>query len=55
MPETDEYADEQPELVVHRVADPQDDSDDTGAEAEGQEPGQQAQTRAGNLMNQGQM
>ncbi|MEV4613135.1 hypothetical protein AB0K43_11105 [Kitasatospora sp. NPDC049258] len=55
MPEIDEYADEQPELVVRRVADPQDDSSDLGADAAGQEPGPQARSRAGGLMDQGQM
>lgn len=53
MPETDEYADEQPELVVRRVADPQDSSSDLDADATDQEAGAQAQKRAGNLMDQG--
>ncbi len=55
MAETDEYADEQPELVVRKVADPQDDSEAIGADADGQESGPQAQAGARNLMSQGQM
>ena len=49
------YDDEQPELTVHRVADPQGDSDGPGEDADGQEPGPQARTRADGMMSQGQM
>ncbi|WP_406115761.1 hypothetical protein [Kitasatospora purpeofusca] len=55
MPETDEYADDQPELVVHRVADPQADSADPAENADGEDSGPQAQTRSGSMMVQGQM
>lgn len=49
------YDDEQPDLVVRVVADPQDGADDPGADADGQEPGPQARTRADGMMGQGQM
>ncbi|MFD4910788.1 hypothetical protein [Kitasatospora purpeofusca] len=55
MPETDEYADEQPDLVVRRVADPQDAAAEPGEDAQAQDSGPQAQTRAGSMMDQGQM
>ncbi|WP_327167698.1 hypothetical protein [Streptomyces subrutilus] len=55
MPETDEYADEQPDLVVRRVADPQDTADEPGEDTQGQGPGPQAQTRTNSMMTQGQM
>ncbi|MED7948845.1 hypothetical protein [Streptomyces sp. BE303] len=55
MPETEEFADEQPELVVRRIADPQDGGDDPAGDADGQEPGPQARTRADGMMTQGQM
>lgn len=55
MPEPEEYVDEQPELVVHRVADPQDDGSDPIADTADQALGTQARTRAGGLMDQGQM
>ncbi|MCX4690267.1 hypothetical protein OG401_39290 [Kitasatospora purpeofusca] len=54
MPETDDFADEQPELTVHRAADPQGD-DDPAEDTQGQEPGPQAHTRADGTMYQGQM
>ncbi|MFF7586036.1 hypothetical protein ACFZCK_00935 [Kitasatospora purpeofusca] len=55
MPEHDEYADEQPELVVRRVADPQAGSEDPAENTDGQDSGPQARTRSGNMMDQGQM
>ncbi|MEU3065266.1 hypothetical protein [Streptomyces subrutilus] len=53
MPETDEYADEQPDLVVHRVAHPQDTADEPGDDTQGQDPRPQARTNS--MMTQGQM
>ncbi|MFD7415202.1 hypothetical protein [Kitasatospora purpeofusca] len=55
MPETDEYADDQLDLVVRRVADPQDADDEPGQNTQDQVPGPQAQTRSGTMMDQGQM
>ncbi|WP_328958945.1 hypothetical protein [Kitasatospora purpeofusca] len=55
MPETDEYADEQPEPVVRKVADPQADSENPAQNADGEDSGPRAQTRSGSMMIQGQM
>ncbi|WP_406205593.1 hypothetical protein OH807_31140 [Kitasatospora sp. NBC_01560] len=55
MPEIDEFADEQPELTVHRVADPQGGGEDPAEDADGRESGPQARTRADGMMSQGQM
>ncbi|MCX5404056.1 MULTISPECIES: hypothetical protein [unclassified Streptomyces] len=55
MPEIDEHdADDQPELVVRRVAGPQDDGPGAGVDAADQEPAPEARTRGGGVMDQGQ-
>lgn len=55
MPETDESADEQTDLGIRKVTDPQDGSEAPGADADGQVTGAQARTPASSLMGQGQM